>query len=59
VNDARGTAGHSRGKIVLLNQQRVLSRPGALSRNGHTIDAAANHHHVKVLAVQAGSRICR
>ena len=59
VNDARGAAGYAAGKIVLLDQQRVLSRARALARHCHAIDAAANHHYVKALAFQACPWICR
>ena len=52
VNDARGTAGHSGGKIILLNQQRVLASASALPRHGYAINAPAYHHHLEVLVVQ-------
>jgi hypothetical protein len=33
----------------------MFSRAGTLARYGNSIDAAANHHHMKVLALKAGS----
>jgi hypothetical protein len=57
MDDARGTAGYSRSKIILFDQKRVLSRASALPRHRHAVDAPANHHHLKVLAFQGCSRI--
>jgi hypothetical protein len=59
VNDARGAAGNACSEVILLDQQNALSSAGELARHRHAIDSAANHHHVKVLAVQAGSWIYR
>jgi hypothetical protein len=59
MNNAGGATRHPRGEVILFDQQRVFSRPCTLPRNGDTIDAAANHHHLKVLALQACSGICR
>ena len=58
VDDASGTAGYSRGEIILLDQQRVLARASALPRHSYAVDAPANHHHLKVLAFDRRSRIC-
>jgi hypothetical protein len=56
MNDACRPAGHPRGEIVLLDQQSALAGAGALARDSHSIDAAADDHHLKVLAFQRGSR---
>jgi hypothetical protein len=56
VNDAGGPASNARGKIVLFDEQSALSGAGTLARDGHSIDAAADDHHMKVLAFQRGSR---
>src|SRR5256885_12898980 len=50
MNNARRPAGSARGKIVLINDQRVLSTQGTLARNGYAIDAAADNEYIKVLA---------
>jgi hypothetical protein len=57
VDDARGPAGYSGGEIVLLDKKRAFSAASALSRDGHTVDAASDHHHLKVLAFQPRSWI--
>ena len=49
MNDASGSAGGSRSEIVALNQQRPLTRPGNLPRDGGTIDATANDYSMEVL----------
>jgi hypothetical protein len=59
VNDARGAAGYSRSEVILLDQQGMFARAGALPRYSDAIDAAANHHYLKVLAFQGSSGICR
>ncbi len=56
VNDSSGPAGHARGEIVLFDEQSALSGAGTLARDGYSVDAAADDHHVKVLAFQRGSR---
>ena len=56
VNDARGPASHPRGEIVLFEQKRALSGAGTLARDGDSVDATADDHHMKVLAFQRGSR---
>jgi hypothetical protein len=58
VNDARGAAGHSGGKIILLNQQSVLASASALPRHGHAINAPADHDHLKVLVIDRRPWIC-
>ena len=52
VNDARRSAGHAGGEIVLLDQQRALAGAGALARHGHAVNAAANDHHMEMLPIQ-------
>ena len=58
VDDARGTAGHSRGEIILLDQERVFAGTCALPRHGYAIDAPADDHHLEALVVQRCSWIC-
>ena len=57
MNDARGAAGNARGEVLLLDKQSVLAHASTLPRHGDAIDAAANHHDMEALAVQAGPRI--
>jgi hypothetical protein len=59
VNDARGAAGYSGGEVILFDQQGVFACASALPRHSDAIDAPTNHHHLKVLALQRGSGICR
>ena len=59
VNDASRPAGDARGEIVLLDQQSALAGAGALARHGDAVNAAADDHHLKVLAFQGGSRFDR
>src|SRR5436309_10063018 len=49
VNNSRGPAGRAGGKIILLHQQRALAPLRTLARNGHAVDAAADHQNVKAL----------
>ena len=59
MNNPRRPTGHTGGEIVLLNQQRPLAGTGALPRQRHAINAAANHHHVEMLPIHARSRFNR
>ena len=54
VNDAGGAAGDAGGEIVLLDQQGAFAGAGAFARHGDAVDAAADDHHLKVLAFQGG-----
>jgi hypothetical protein len=56
VNDPRGAAGHSRGEVVLFDEERALSCPRAFARYGDSIDATADDHYLKVLPFQGWSR---
>jgi hypothetical protein len=58
VDYPRGTAGYSRGEIILFDQQRMLAGARALPRYGDTVDAPADYHHLKVLAFEGRSGIC-
>src|SRR5215467_4123008 len=52
MDDPGGTAGGAGGEIILLNQQRALAPLGTLTRNGDTVDAAADHQNVKALVAR-------
>ena len=41
MDDPGRAAGGTRGKIVLVDQQRPAARTSALTRDGHPIDASA------------------
>jgi hypothetical protein len=56
MDDACRPAGHSRSEIVLLDQQSALAGAGTLARDSHSIDAASDDYHLKVLSFQRGSR---
>lgn len=49
VDEARGTAGSSGRKIILLQNQGPYTAPGAFTSNGHTVDAAADYHYIEFL----------
>jgi hypothetical protein len=52
MNDSCGPAAHSGSKIILLHQQGSPAGAGALACHGDAVDAAANHHYVKVLGFE-------
>jgi hypothetical protein len=37
----------------------MFARASALPRHSNAVDASTNHHHLKVLAFERGSGICR
>jgi hypothetical protein len=55
VDDAGGTAGDAAGEVVLLDQQRAFAGTGAFPGDGNSVDAAADHDEVEVLAVERGA----
>src|SRR5579872_6800684 len=52
MDDAGGTAGGSRGKVRLLEQQHAASSERTLPGDGYTIDAATNDDCLKMFAGQ-------
>ncbi len=46
-----GAAGSAGRKIVLLNQYRTFAPLRALTRNGNTVNAAADYQNVKILVI--------
>src|ERR1700722_15102007 len=56
VDDARGTAGDAGGEVVLLDQKSALAGAGAFAGDRDSVNAAADHDHVEVLAVDGGAR---
>ena len=53
MNDARGAAGCSRSKIILLDYRHGFSATNTLPRNGNAVDPAAYYQNIKVLAFGA------
>src|SRR5580765_5246508 len=51
VDDPCGPAGGAGGKIILLNQQRAFAPLCAFTRNGNTVDTAADDQNVKILVL--------
>ena len=48
MDNSGGAAGSAGRKIVLLNQYRAFAPLRALTRNGNTVNAAADYQNVKV-----------
>src|SRR5437660_10658620 len=56
MNNSGGPAGSAGAEVMLLQQQRATPAASTLARNGNPIDAAADDHHLKTLAVERWPR---
>jgi len=52
VNNAGRTAGRAGREVMLLNQKRAASGPGAFAGNCDAIDSAADHDGLKMFAFE-------
>src|SRR5512143_1569358 len=57
VNDSSGSAGGAGSEVALLDQERTAAAGGALARDRHAVDSAADDGDIETLAVQRTARI--